>query len=491
MDITKTFLNNFTNSAELLTTRSSALSNGKSNFESFLNSAENSKKSNFATTEKTNYSDNKNSVSKTKNSVGDNKKTENFEQKDNDLNSTQTEVKSSDKDSTKTEVENSETSETEKTETSKSEADNSEINEVVEKIADVLGISTDELQQILSELNMSLKNLQNSDDLLEVVKEVMDVENPIELLAVDGIKDVIVEVKELVSEVDFDSLFENVLNSENVSQEESSPEIVLAEETLVETGTDIVKESAVLSNVVEEDIPEEVIKNNVENENSQIQNSTNLTETSERVSMASNSGNMENQFANTANQEFSENLTSIGNNTTSLDEVSKVFSKTMSRTQSSRNINATDVINQIVEKMKSGLTKENISEIRVTLRPDYLGDVSLKVSSENGIITAQFTAESKRVKEIIESNFNELKEMLNQQGIEVAELSVSVGNQKQNENMQQFMMNQEKSGRRIDQIIADSIDENLEENSDVVNDTVQYVDSGEGTVLETNVNYTA
>jgi len=47
--------------------------------------------------------------------------------------------------------------------------------------------------------------------------------------------------------------------------------------------------------------------------------------------------------------------------------------------------------------------------------------------SDNGIITARFVAENYQVKEIIESNFNTLHESLNAQGLNVSQLSVSVG----------------------------------------------------------------
>ena len=136
--------------------------------------------------------------------------------------------------------------------------------------------------------------------------------------------------------------------------------------------------------------------------------------------------------------------------------------------------------------MKAGIIKENISELKITLKPDYLGEVSLKVISENGIVSAQFNAENQKVKEIIESNFNQLKDMLNEKGIEVSEISVSVDD-KQQENMRNFSKAQNKSSKRINNIIESADFEEIEKEAEA--NKAEYLD--EGVVLETNINYTA
>jgi flagellar hook-length control protein FliK len=84
-----------------------------------------------------------------------------------------------------------------------------------------------------------------------------------------------------------------------------------------------------------------------------------------------------------------------------------------------------DIINQIVNKMKLEI-KDSMSTIRVTLHPETMGDVSLKIVAENGVISAQFIAENDKVKEVIENNFNMLKDALSEKGINVMSLSVSV-----------------------------------------------------------------
>ena len=89
-------------------------------------------------------------------------------------------------------------------------------------------------------------------------------------------------------------------------------------------------------------------------------------------------------------------------------------------------VNKDDLFAQIVEKAKVSLNRGN-GEMEVNLKPDHLGKLHLKVSVENQLVTAKFVAESQQVKEIIETNLNQLRRDLQDNGIQVDQLMVSVG----------------------------------------------------------------
>ena len=86
-----------------------------------------------------------------------------------------------------------------------------------------------------------------------------------------------------------------------------------------------------------------------------------------------------------------------------------------------------DVLKQITEKVDVSILEDK-SEMLIKLKPDNLGKVTMQISVENGNISAKFLAESQKVKEILESNMQELKDQLAKQGMAVQEMSVSVGN---------------------------------------------------------------
>lgn len=120
-----------------------------------------------------------------------------------------------------------------------------------------------------------------------------------------------------------------------------------------------------------------------------------------------------------------------------------------------RNLDTQDVLFQMTEKLKVEL-KGDTTEVKMLLKPESLGEVALKISTQNGIVTAQFVAESQRVKEVIEAGFNQLKDMLTQQGINVAQLQVSVGGERQNEAANLY--DREKSAKRVMQILEVTAD---------------------------------
>lgn len=95
------------------------------------------------------------------------------------------------------------------------------------------------------------------------------------------------------------------------------------------------------------------------------------------------------------------------------------------------NIDQNDVIAQIIDKAKVMVDQGN-GEIEISLKPDSLGKIHLKVALENQLITAKFITESDQIKQILESSMVDLRKMLQDNGIQVQNLMVSVGQQGRN-----------------------------------------------------------
>ena len=106
------------------------------------------------------------------------------------------------------------------------------------------------------------------------------------------------------------------------------------------------------------------------------------------------------------------------------------------------------VLEQIMAKVKT-VSAGNFAELRIILKPEQLGDVSLRIAVQNGIVTAMFVAENQRIKEIIEQNFNALRDALAQQGIEVGDLFVSVNGNDSEDQMNQILKAQQEAMRRL------------------------------------------
>lgn len=88
------------------------------------------------------------------------------------------------------------------------------------------------------------------------------------------------------------------------------------------------------------------------------------------------------------------------------------------------------VTNQVMTKVKI-MAGEGRQEMEMELKPETLGKLSMRIIHEKGEILAKITAESERVKQILESNMQMLKDSLEENGFSVQSLSVSVGNEKE------------------------------------------------------------
>lgn len=84
-----------------------------------------------------------------------------------------------------------------------------------------------------------------------------------------------------------------------------------------------------------------------------------------------------------------------------------------------------DIVNQIVEQIKV-IVKPDMTSMTMQLNPEHLGKLELSVQAQNGVLTAQFVVQNEVVKEALESQIHLLKENLNQQGLKVEEIEITV-----------------------------------------------------------------
>lgn len=84
-----------------------------------------------------------------------------------------------------------------------------------------------------------------------------------------------------------------------------------------------------------------------------------------------------------------------------------------------------NIANQIIEQIKVVIRPTQTS-LEIQLNPEHLGKVNLNIVSKEGALTAQFTAQNQIAKEAIESNIQLLRENLENQGIKVDAIEVTV-----------------------------------------------------------------
>lgn len=96
----------------------------------------------------------------------------------------------------------------------------------------------------------------------------------------------------------------------------------------------------------------------------------------------------------------------------------------------------TEIINQINAYIRQN-TAAHITEWQMQLNPENLGTVSLNVTAKEGAVTAQFTTQNEAVKAVMEAQIMILKENLEQQGVKVEAVEVTVASHEFEQNLQQ------------------------------------------------------
>ena len=120
------------------------------------------------------------------------------------------------------------------------------------------------------------------------------------------------------------------------------------------------------------------------------------------------------------------------------EEVNKVASRT--------NIDVQDIMNQITEFAKVNLSLEN-SSIEMQLNPENLGKVYLHIAAtKEGNITAELAVSSETVKTALEAQIADLRTSLNQQGIKVDAVEVTIASHEFERNLEQNASGEEQQG---------------------------------------------
>lgn len=314
-------------------------------------------------------------------------------------------------DDTKVETETNKVQETkegnkaEKAETSDSKLLNKEdvktlkeaAKEVLDQVAKELDMNPEEVMDLLADLGMTVMDLFDMDQLKLFLSESMDLSNPLELLTTDGGTEKLAELMETVEAVKEDHpeaiKILDMLKAEN------------AEINMVKT-EDFMK---MLNNFQDTTGGEQ--SGQSESGDSQL---TGLT--SESASGKTEVQGMTSGFEGALNQVVTEKTDTIVMN----GQVMTI------RTE----VTAKDVFDQIVTAMKVQVS-ESKSDVLLQLNPQNLGKIGVQLTNENGIVTGHFVAESEAVKEVIEANLASLKTQLQNQGIDVTEIKITVGNASQ------------------------------------------------------------
>lgn len=99
-------------------------------------------------------------------------------------------------------------------------------------------------------------------------------------------------------------------------------------------------------------------------------------------------------------------------------------------------VDVSNIIKQIVEFSRVTLNNSTTT-MEMQLAPENLGKIYMAITSKDGVVSAHITAQNEAVKEALESQLVEFKQNMNQAGIKVEAVEVTVGSHEFEKNLEQ------------------------------------------------------
>ena len=114
-------------------------------------------------------------------------------------------------------------------------------------------------------------------------------------------------------------------------------------------------------------------------------------------------------------------------------------------------VDTVKVIEQLAERVRVHNFLEG-SSIEMQLNPENLGKMYVNISAKQGMIHAQIAATNETVKEALESQVHELRETLQQSGVKVDAIEVTIASHEFERSLEQGQSREEQESQRQEEM---------------------------------------
>lgn len=338
-------------------------------------------------------------------------------------------------------------------------------NEIKDVLKDKLDVSEEELVQAMEQLGINMLDLADPTKLTQLVMELTGSQDGSELLLNPDFQTLTGQVQELFQQLaeslnlppeemqqlseQLETLQENipVENPEQSQTEQISEDNQLQPEVKVQDNVALTEtEGTEAQSTVKTELK------NVSDVANEVNDTTEQTDTQAVVKQATET--TDNQTSDDAGAEKEE---ATASKTEETEVKSQTETKNQQQTQVSyqtttqtvnngqtvevvqtvtqTQVDVENILRQISQMTKISVTQAQ-SSIEMQLNPENLGKVYLQVVSKEGAITAQIAAQNEAVKQVLESQIAVLKENMNQQGMKVEAIEVTIASHEFEQNLE-------------------------------------------------------
>lgn len=334
--------------------------------------------------------------------------------------------------------------------------------QVKETVAEKLGVSEEEVTEQMQALGLTVMDLMDPSKLASLVMELTGSEDIGGLLFNQEFQQIFTQIGELSQElaVQLGLTPEEMkqLLTQMESMEQNMPQDQLSQETetlpteqqadsaqiVQQTGENADKMQTVAQGVHEEtEVQTGTLQNAGEAEENQqeLNAQVQVTESGEETE---NTASEEESFSGLSQEgkgsEKTESRQEHVTYQTTTQTINQGQIVEVTQTVVQNRVNVDDLFRQ-VSQMTRVLVGQAESSIEMQLNPANLGKVYLQVVSREGVITAQLAAQNEAVKEALESQLVVLKENMNQQGLKVEAIEVTIASHEFERNLEENQHN--------------------------------------------------
>ena len=346
--------------------------------------------------------------------------------------------------------------------------------DVVRTVAEQLGVSEDSVKDMMESLGLTAFDLLNPENLAQLAMQLTGETSPMDLLMNDQFQGLMQQIDQLGGQLANELELQPAQMDELIAQMDilQTPETLTDEEmqilndaagqqTTADTvSTDIMPELAQTDEVQPMDkqadvFQEEPKSDEVRTQQPQAQDTKQTTEQQTDTGDADadaqtgdqmKSAQPEKMTADRSSSDVAKTQTVVQMQDTAgvptADTVADITPET-----SYVSIDTMDLLEQVAEQIRVNVS-EGTSSMEMQLNPENLGKVYVNISSKEGVIHAQLAASNEAVRAALETQVADLRQNLNQAGVKVDAVEVTVASHEFEKNLEQNQESEKQQGER-------------------------------------------
>lgn len=308
---------------------------------------------------------------------------------------------------------------------------------LMETISEDLNVNMEDIEAMLHEMGFTVMDLLEPKNLVAFVQNLLNVSQAEQLLFQDEFQNLLMDFNQMTKEfVQESGISLEELKSYGLSVEAEQEKSLLSNEDVILENSD--------DNIMDETVDDG--KNSVvtTDEVDSFLKTTSVLGDSDTSNLTGDSNSSSKQFMTESDQmiQFSQNGM--------VDSKISAIGDFVEQISSYQTVDTQMIFDQIVQRVRVSLA-EGVSSIEMQLNPENLGKLFLNISSKDGAIHAQIFANNETVREALELQMVALKEQLNQAGVKVDAIEVSVGTHEFERNLEQGQKREEQEGQYQEQ----------------------------------------